>query len=157
MMEINIPGIGDVEIKDLILDYNGTIAKDGRVSTDVREKLNEILKLGIRIHVLTADTNNTVKDELEDLDINIRILESSREDEEKRSILHSIGISSSMVIGNGRNDLLMLQDSRIGVAIVGDEGAYGKLIGISDIVVKSILDALDLLINPNRLKATLRV
>ncbi len=156
MLNISIPGFGEVEIRNLILDYNGTIAKDGKVCKDVKEKIKEINKLGINIHVLTADTNNTVNNELEGLNVNIRILTTSREDIEKKSILMSIGDENSLAIGNGNNDSLMIKSAKIGIAVIGHEGVSAKLIGESDIVVNSIMDAFDFIIYPNRLKATLR-
>gem|GEM_PF-3702367 len=40
--------------------------------------------------------------------------------------------------------------------MVGKEGCYSKALFYADIVVNDIIDAMDLLINPNRLKATLQ-
>ena len=40
--------------------------------------------------------------------------------------------------------------------VVGPEGAAAGLMGPADIVTRDILDALDLITNPLRLKATLR-
>ena len=41
MMKTQIPGSGELEIKNLILDFNGTIAKDGKVLEGVKELLGE--------------------------------------------------------------------------------------------------------------------
>ena len=34
-MKLNIQNIGEIEIKNIVLDYNGTIAKDGNVKNSV--------------------------------------------------------------------------------------------------------------------------
>jgi soluble P-type ATPase len=44
----------------------------------------------------------------------------------------------------------------LGIAVVGPEGCSGELIAAARVVCRDILDALDLLQNPLRLKATLR-
>lgn len=61
-----------------------------------------------------------------------------------------------MAIGNGRNDVAMVKDAAIGIAVIGLEGAAGETIQATDVVVQEIKDALDLIANPHRLKATLR-
>ncbi len=50
----------------------------------------------------------------------------------------------------------MLALARVGIAVCLEEGCSIDAIRSADILVKSPLDALDLLLNPNRLKATLR-
>jgi len=40
--------------------------------------------------------------------------------------------------------------------VVGPEGAAAELVGVADVVVTDILAALDLLLHPLRLTATLR-
>ena len=47
MMKTQIPGWGELEIKNLILDFNGTIAKDGKVLEGVKELLGKIHEAGI--------------------------------------------------------------------------------------------------------------
>ena len=42
MMKTQIPGWGELEIKNLILDFNGTIAKDGKVLEGVKELLGKL-------------------------------------------------------------------------------------------------------------------
>ena len=38
-MHISIPGYKELELQNLILDYNGTIAVDGAIPQDVKEAL----------------------------------------------------------------------------------------------------------------------
>ena len=41
MIKTQIPGWGELAIENLILDFNGTIAKDGRVMDGVKELLEK--------------------------------------------------------------------------------------------------------------------
>jgi soluble P-type ATPase len=50
----------------------------------------------------------------------------------------------------------MLKEAAIGIAVVGPEGASAAALQQADVVTRSIIDALDLLLNPRRLVATLR-
>ncbi len=50
----------------------------------------------------------------------------------------------------------MIKTAAIGIAVVGLEGAAAELLPAADVVVNNIYDALDLILNPLRLKATLR-
>ena len=59
-------------------------------------------------------------------------------------------------IGNGRNDRLMLHAAALGIAVIGPECAAAEAVAAADIVAPNILAALDLLLNPLRLTATLR-
>jgi len=54
------------------------------------------------------------------------------------------------------NDRLMLEKSALSVAVIGDEGASFKAVSSSDIVIKNINDAFELILNPKRLIASLR-
>jgi soluble P-type ATPase len=50
----------------------------------------------------------------------------------------------------------MLEESILGIAVIQKEGASAKTVAAADIVVTSITDALELVLNPLRIAATLR-
>ena len=50
----------------------------------------------------------------------------------------------------------MLREAALGIAVVGGEGAAAAALREADVVVTDVLAALDLLLNPRRLMATLR-
>jgi soluble P-type ATPase len=58
--------------------------------------------------------------------------------------------------GNGNNDVEMLKKSRVGVAVIKEEGCSSGAITASDLVVKEIKDGIELLLKPLHLKASLR-
>jgi hypothetical protein len=41
-MRIDIPGWGSVDIENIVVDLNGTIATDGRIPLGVKEKINSL-------------------------------------------------------------------------------------------------------------------
>jgi soluble P-type ATPase len=67
-----------------------------------------------------------------------------------------LGRNETVCIGNGRNDRLMLPAAALGIAVIGPEGTAMDAMQASDVVTTSIHSALDLLLNPLRLVATLR-
>ena len=50
----------------------------------------------------------------------------------------------------------MFGEAALSIAIMGKEGACGKLLTCADVVVTNALDAFDLLLRTDRLRATLR-
>lgn len=155
MININIPGFKSLEIKHLVFDFNGTLGLDGTLLAGVAEELNR-LALHIEIHVITADTNETVREVLDGINCRIVIVEGEKQDAQKAAYLDTIEPCKCVVIGNGRNDRLMLQKAALGIAVIGPEGAAVGAIFAADVVVTDILDAIDLLRIPTRLIAALR-
>ncbi|NPA63286.1 MAG: HAD family hydrolase [Methanococci archaeon] len=146
----------------ILLDLNGTIATDGRIKEGVKERL-AILKERAEIYILSADTFGTLEDISKHLNVKGLKVEKEKYGSEKLAklkILEEIKKQNSnkkiIAIGNGNNDELLLKNADLGICVIGDEGAYSKTIINSDIVVKDIKDALDLIIKENRLKATIR-
>jgi soluble P-type ATPase len=50
----------------------------------------------------------------------------------------------------------MMEASSLGILIVGPEGAAADALQVADVVVRDVRDALDLLLRPKRIIATLR-
>ena len=57
-MHIEIPGYKTLDLKYLLLDYNGTIALDGHLSAKTKELIQEAAEI-FEVFVLTADTHGT--------------------------------------------------------------------------------------------------
>lgn len=156
MITIEIPGRGTINLKHIVLDYNGTMAMDGKLLAGVEEKLNKLSEK-IEVHILTADTFGKCRGECKEINGSITILTLPRGTEEKESFVMSLGADNVVAVGNGCNDSSMLARAAIGILILGPEGAAVKALQNADVVVKDINDALELLMNPKRLTATLRV
>ena len=154
MFNLTIPGFGSLELEHLVLDYTGTLSFNGSLLPNVKERLNDLSKL-LNIHVLTADTFGTATDELSGISCKIRILSGGSLDVQKEEYIRSLGAEKVVAIGNGLNDRRMLKLARLGIAVTGREGCAVEALLAADIQVMNIVDALDLISNPKRLKATL--
>ncbi|MBN1102387.1 MAG: ATPase P [Deltaproteobacteria bacterium] len=155
MIEIPIPGHEPLRLSFLILDYNGTLARDGRILHEVRERL-EVLCKSLEIHVLTADTFGSVRKELAGIPCTLFIIPPEKQAEAKARHVETLGSDRTVCIGNGRNDRLMLKKAMLGIGVILEEGACLEAVLAADVITHSILDALDLLLFPLRLAATLR-
>jgi P-type E1-E2 ATPase len=155
MIQIPIPGNPTLEIEHLVLDYNGTLAFDGKVLLGVNDMLND-LSQHVQIYVITADTFGKAADQLTGINCTLRILESDNHTQEKAMLVETLGAAQTIAIGNGRNDAAMLKAAAIGIAVLQSEGLSFVTLQSADILTATILDALELLRNPMRMVATLR-
>ncbi|MFZ5591238.1 MAG: HAD family hydrolase [Bacillota bacterium] len=152
---MNIPGREQLTINHVVLDYNGTMAVDGHLLPGVAEKLNELSAL-LTIHILTADTFGKVRSECHNINGIITVLPPGAGAEAKRQYITRLGRHEVAAIGNGYNDHLMLESAALGILVMEEEGVSVRSLQNADVVVKSIHHALDLLLKPQRLIATLR-
>ncbi|MFW6284016.1 MAG: HAD family hydrolase [Desulfosalsimonas sp.] len=154
-MKIDIPGYGTLELKHLVMDYNGTLAVDGRAVSGVGRAL-ENLAGRLELHVLPADTFGMAAAELKSMPCSLSVLPEGDQSAAKRDYGKKLGPQNTAAIGNGRNDRLMLAESALGICVLLDEGACVETVNAADVLCPSILSALGLLANPLRIKATLR-
>lgn len=154
-MKIDIPGIQPLEIKNIVFDYNGTIAIDGKVIDGVSENINELAG-EFDFYVITADTFGSVEKELEKTQCKVIKIPQSSQDISKLNFVKGLGSDTTLAVGNGRNDKLMLQEAVLGIGILQDEGMCTEILLNTDILVKSIVDVFGYLGNEKRLIATLR-
>ncbi len=156
MLTINIPGYDELQLNHLVLDYNGTLAVDGQLIDGVAERLQTLSK-NLQIHVVTADTFGGVKTALEGVNCKLAILSSSQgQDIAKLEYIEQLDSTTTVAIGNGRNDHLMLKSVALGIVVIQTEGAAIETLTAANVVTTDILAALDLLSHPKRLIATLR-
>ncbi|MCQ2567861.1 MAG: ATPase P [Mogibacterium sp.] len=154
MLTFEIPGRDPISVDHLVLDYNGTIAVDGKLIEGVEEKL-ALLKNNLNIHVLTADTYGTVRQQCEPLGLNIHTFPNDRAGDCKREIVSSLD-GGCCCIGNGYNDQKMFDIADLSICVIEAEGICAMLLEHATVFTLGINDALDLLLKPKRLKATLR-
>lgn len=153
-MIIDIPGWAKLDIQYVVLDYNGTIAVDGLLIPELAERLERLTQL-VEVHVLTADTFGTVREQCAPFDVQVDVFPSDNAADSKREVVTSLP-GGVCCFGNGFNDRLMFQEADLAVAIMEREGACVTSINCADVLVSHAEDAFDLLLNPKRLVATLR-
>lgn len=155
MIEIEVPGLDRFCLEHLVLDVNGTIAKDGQLIEGVAERLAE-LRAKLSIHMVTADTHG--KQESIDAALSLHAVRISGQNQAqaKLNYIETLGVGKVAAIGNGANDAAMLENAGLGILVLGPEGAAIKALLHADVVVGNICHALELLMYPKRLMATLR-
>ena len=154
MLNIQIPGREELVLNHLILDYNGTIVEDGEIIEGIRPRLGELSK-ALSIYVITADTHGTAIKKCEGLPLQVLTFPTTQVGDIKAREAQKLG-GGVVTIGNGFNDIQMSDVADLSICVMGREGCCGKLLLHTDVVVTSIEDALDLLLIPGRLRATLR-
>jgi len=151
-IHLEIPGSESLTIKHLVLDFTGTLSCDGMLLPGVADRL-EKLSQHLHITVLTADTFGKAANQIEPLPVDLNLIQTSRD---KAAFMAGFKKSETAAIGNGRNDVEMIRMAGLGIAVIGPEGCAGELIAAAKIVCHDISSALELLLNPLRVKATLR-
>lgn len=156
MIEIDVPGFNKLQLSHLVLDYNGTLAFEGRLIEGAGQRL-ETLSSRIEIHILTADTFGKVQSEIGGIACRLSIIPAEEDQAlSKLNYIEQLGTQGTVCIGNGRNDCRMLKETALGIAVLQEEGMAVEAVMAADVVAPDILTALDLLTHPLRLIATLR-
>jgi len=155
-LKLEIPGWGTLIAKQALFDLNGTLATDGILPEAVKEKLRLLQDL-LALYLVTADTHGTAADLAKDCaGLEIARIEAGDEAEQKGEILEKLGAAQTVACGNGANDALMLRKACLGICVMHGEGTSLQALLASDILVAGAEEALDLLLKPARLVATLR-
>jgi soluble P-type ATPase len=155
MLQIDIPDFGHLQLEHLVMDYNGTLAVDGEPIQGIRRRV-EKLATQLQVHVITADTFGKVQAALDGWDCAVKILDQEDQVGQKLAFVQELGADKCVCIGNGRNDRMMLEAAALGLAVMLEEGASRESLLTADIVLPGIVPALDILLHPLRLTATLR-
>lgn len=153
MLTIDIPGREPLEIESLVLDYNGTVAVDGKLPPSLKSRIEDLAK-DVRIYLLTADTYGTAHEQCAALPLVVKTFPKEGAGEHKAEIVRAL--PRACCFGNGFNDIEMFKVADFAVAIIESEGMCAGLARHADVLVRSAEDAFDLLLKPNRLRATLR-
>ncbi len=151
-IELEIPGRGQLSLANVLLDVNGTLSDRGVLIQTARGRLEQVAD-ALAVHLLSADTFGTAESIAHELGARFRrVIDGAA----KLDYLHGLGAERCAAIGNGTNDASMLEHAALGIAVLGPEGASGAAVRVADVVCRSIEEALDLLLSPNALVATLR-
>ena len=151
-IKLDIPQRGIVELQHAVFDVNGTLAVDGNAIPGVAERLKTISSQ-LSIHLVTSGTHGSIPELERTLGFPLHLILKG---DEKMRYVQQLGAANVIAFGNGVNDNTMLRLAAIGVAILTPEGVATKVLQGADIIVYGPTNALDLLLKPNRLIATLR-
>ena len=152
MIRIDIPQRGIIELQHGVFDVNGTLAVDGIPIPGVVDRL-QVLAEHLSLHALTAGTHGNIAELESSFGFSLHKIATG---EEKVRYVERLGPAGVIAFGNGRNDVAMLRVAVIGVAIFAGEGVAIEALQAADVLAFGPVDAIDLVLNPKRLIATLR-
>jgi len=155
MIELNIPGMGHIEIKHIVSDVNGTLALDGQLILGV-PRLFAKLQEHLEIHLLTADTHGKQKFIDQQLGLHAVRIKPGNEALQKAEYVRRLGANNVAAIGQGANDAMMIEVAVIGICVLSREGVAMKTVSAAGLIVPDIISALELFEYPLRLVASLR-
>lgn len=131
-IRLELPGRTPIVFHRVLLDFNGTLACDGRLLPGVADWLRRLARR-IEVEVLTADTFGTAASALARIPVAVRLIRTGAN---KRLLVASR--QPVIAIGNGSNDAPMLAAATLGIAVIGPEGASAKALKHADVIMMSI-------------------
>ncbi len=155
MLQLNIPGRGELNIQHLVCDVNGTLALDGILLDGLAKRLGQ-LRDRVQLHLLTADTHG--KQAVIDQQLNLKAVRitGGNEAEQKALYVKNLGAETVVAIGQGANDAAMLKVAILGICVMSREGAAVEALLAADLLMPDIFSALELFESPLRMVASLR-
>jgi soluble P-type ATPase len=154
MISIQRPGQSNLEIAFILIDFEGTLASDRRVHPKAKDKIN-LLSKRTKIYILTKEEKERVEEVLKKVKAETVYLTEGESSQKKLELLRQLGPARTVVIGNGIDDISMIEEAGLGVCVLGKEGTSSEAMKRADVVFMNILDALDFLLKPLRQKAGL--
>ncbi len=129
---------------------------DAAAVRGLRQERLQALARRLDLHVVTGDTTGTARQELAGLPVRVHIVPADDQDAAKCGAIDGMVAAETVAIGNGRNDRGLMERAALSIVVVGGEGCAVQTLVRADVACASIADALDLLLTPRRLVATLR-
>ena len=154
MIFIERPSQGNLEIEFILIDFEGTLALDRRVHPKAKDKIN-LLSKRAKIYILTKEEKEHAEEVLKKVKAEIIYLTEGESSQKKLDLLRQLGANRTVAIGNGADDVPMIEEAGLGICVLGKEGTFSEAIKKADVVFMNILDTLDFLLKPLRQKATL--
>lgn len=154
MITIQRHGQPPIQIEFLLIDYEGTLAIDGRVHPKAKDKVN-LLSKRLKISILANGDKEKVEERLKNVKAEVLFLKEGEASREKLDLLRRLGPERTVAFGNGMDDAPMLGEAGFSICVMGKEGAAGETLRTADLVVIDILNGLDFLLKPLRQKSTL--
>lgn len=150
---IPVPAQPALRLDHLVLDVNGTLTDRGRLLPGIADRI-VVLRRHLAVRLL-ADTYGTLPDVAAAL--GGLPADQVTGGQAKADLLVGLGADVCVAVGNGTSDALMLRAAALGIAVLGAEGLSPHAVAAADIVCATVLQALDLLLDPFALASTLRV
>jgi soluble P-type ATPase len=154
MISIPRPGLEPIEIDFILIDFDGTLASDGRIHPKAKDRLN-LLSKKTRVVVLAKGEKERVEGALNRVKAELAFVPEGAASQAKLDLLRQLGPTRGVAIGNGVEDAPFIEEAALGICILGKEGTAVSVLSKADLVFTDIVHALEFLLKPLRQKATL--
>src|SRR5512139_347982 len=154
MILLQRPGRTPLEIEFILLNLEGTLATDRRIHPKAKDKLN-LLSKRTKIYILAKGEEEVIREILKKIKAEVVYFKEGEVSQGKLDLVRQLGATKTVAIGNGLDDVPMIEEACLGICIIGVEGTSGEAIKRADVVFTNILDALDFLLKPFRHQAAL--
>jgi P-type E1-E2 ATPase len=155
MIELEIPGRGNLQLHHLVLDVNGTLAVDGVLLDGITKRIS-ILRDRLEVHLVTADTHGHQAAIDRQLNLQAVCIRPGNEVEQKAAFVQHLGAGTVAAIGQGANDAGMLKAAILGICVLSPESTAVEALLAADLATPNIFSALELFEKPLRIVASLR-
>ena len=152
-MKYEIPGNKVLELETIILDLNGTLTEHGKLVNGVRKRIQKLKKKGFAIYIFSGNRRKNVDAIARKLGLEFTETKNSKAKEKEIRMLKP---KKCVAIGNSRIDVGMFKKSGLRIATLQAEGIHTGIIKYVDIIVPSINDALDLLLEEDSFASSMR-
>lgn len=152
-MKYTVSGVGEIELNTIILDLNGTLAVRGKVPNGVAERIRKLKDIGFTCILFSGDQRGNAKQLAQDLGIDFVL---TKDGDSKRQAAQKYDKEHTVAIGNGSIDIGVYENAKVRIGTLQAEGIHTAILAYIDVLVPSIIDALDLLLDPDSLAATMR-
>ncbi len=152
-MKYNPPEVGEIELNTIILDLNGTLAVNGAIVEGAEDRIIQLREKGYQIVLFTGDQRGNAAQLAEKIGVEVK---KAGKSEEKEKLTLELDVNKTVAIGNARIDIGTFKHTKLRIATLQAEGIHTGILPYVDIIVPSINDALDLLLNENTFNATMR-
>lgn len=153
-MEYNITWLETIEIKNIVLDLNWTLAVNWKIVDGVKKCIENLKKLNIEVLLFTWDQRGNVENICKELWITFKVAKNAQE---KEKLFLELDINKTVAIWNARIDNGMFKHAKISIAKLQAEWIHTWILGEVDIIIPNIVDALNLFIDSDSLEATLKI
>ena len=154
MITLQRYGRNPLEIEFILLNFEGTLATDRRIHPKAKDKLN-LLSKRTNVFILTTGGHQAIREILKNVKAEVIYFKEGEVSQGKLDLLRQLGAEKTVAIGNGVDDVPMIEEAGLGICIIGVEGTSSEAIRKADVVFTDIVHALDFLLKPIRHQATL--
>ena len=155
MIELNIPGLGTLQLEHLVCDVSGTLTVDGQLPEGLPRAIR-YLRDRLSVHLITANTHGRQDQIDQQLGLQAVRLRPGDEAQQKAEYVRKLGAARVVAVGQGTNDAAMLQEAGLGICVLSKEATAVEALLAADLLAPDIFTALELLEKPLRIVASLR-